>query len=47
MNFPCNAQIQKWFTEFDILMCEKEFLVKRKLEKLKFTNDKQKDRLEN
>ena len=47
MNFPYNEQMQKWFTEFDILMYEKEFLVKRKFEKLKFTNDKQKDRLEN
>lgn len=47
MNFPYNAQMQKWFTEFEFLMYEKEFLVKRKLEKLKFTNDKQKDRLEN
>ena len=34
-------------TEFDILIYEKEVLVKRKFESLKFTNSKQKDRLEN
>ena len=32
--------IQKRFTDFDLSMHEKELLVKRKLERLKFTNEK-------
>ena len=36
------SKIQKRFTDFDLLMHEKELLVKRKLERLKFTNEKQK-----
>ena len=40
-----NLQIQKRFTDFDLFMHEKEFLVKRNFERLKFTNEKQQDRL--
>ena len=36
------SKIQKQFTDFDLLMHEKGLLVKRKLERLKFTNEKQK-----
>ena len=40
INVLNNVQIQKQLTEFDLLMHEKELLVKRKLEMLKFTNEK-------
>ena len=36
-----NVQIQKRFTDSDLLMHEKELLVKRKLERLKFTDAKE------
>ena len=40
-----NVQVQKLFTDFDLLMQEKQLLVKRKLERLKFTIEKQTCRL--
>ena len=39
--------MQKLFTDFDLLMYRKQLLVKRKLERLKFANEKQKCRLGN
>ena len=39
-NILNNVQVQKRFTDFDLLMHEKEFLVKGKLERSKFTNEK-------
>ena len=36
-----NLHMKKRFSDFDILMHEKELLFKRKLERLKFTNGKQ------
>ena len=41
INILNSVQIQKQFTDCDQLMHEKELLVKRKLERLKFTNEKQ------
>ena len=42
-----DIQKQNRFTEFDLLIHEKEFLIKRKLERLKFTSEKQNCRLRN
>ena len=38
-------KIPKQFTDFELLMHGKELFVKRKLERLKFKNEKQKCRL--
>ena len=38
-------KILKQFTDFELLMQEKVLFVKRKLERLKFKNEKQKCRL--
>ena len=42
-----DIQKQNRFTEFDLLIHEKEFLIKRKLERLKFASEKQNCRLRN
>ena len=47
INMLNDIQKQNRFTEFDLLIHEKEFLIKRKLERLKFTSEKQNCRLRN
>ena len=44
INILNNKQIQKRFTDFDLLMHKEEFLGEGKLERLKFTNEKWKCR---
>ena len=45
MNILQNVKIRKRFTDFNLLMRKKQLLDKRRLEMLKFTNEKQSSRL--
>ena len=45
MNILQNVKIRKRFTDFNLLMRKKQLLDKRRLERLKLTNEKQSSRL--